>query len=164
MRTNKRTNRGFFLSVSALSAVGLLAASPLLASAQTVPPREDAAAETSPASPVMQGDTMMPSSGGNVTNTQSDEMMEVQRDNSAAETSPASPVMQNGTMMPSGGGNVTNTQSDEMMEVQRDNSAAETSPASPVMQNGTMTPRTGASPSGSGTAPASTSNSPRALW
>ncbi|MGB7486544.1 MAG: hypothetical protein WA901_10160 [Phormidesmis sp.] len=101
MKASKRLSKGLFLSVSALSAVGLLATLSLSASAQTGVTRDDAAAETSPASPVMQNGTMTPSSGS-VTNMEADEdALGVTRDDAAAETSPASPVMQNGTATPS---------------------------------------------------------------
>ncbi|MGC1528061.1 MAG: hypothetical protein WA783_18605 [Phormidesmis sp.] len=167
MKASKRLSKGLFLSVSALSAVGLLATLSLSASAQTGVTRDDAAAETSPASPVMQNGTMTPSSGS-VTNMEADEdALGVTRDDAAAETSPASPVMRDGTMIPSNG-SVTNVESDEdALGVTRDDAAAETSPASPVMQNGTATPSR--STSGSSAAPTSTTttpanNSPRALW
>ncbi|MGB3786868.1 MAG: hypothetical protein WA949_02585 [Phormidesmis sp.] len=102
MKASKHISKGFFLSISALSAVGLLATLPLSASAQTDTTRDDAAAQTSPASPVADED-MMPSSGGSVVNVESDGMTGVTRDDAAAETSPASPVADNeddSNMMP----------------------------------------------------------------
>ncbi|MEM8501900.1 MAG: hypothetical protein AAF716_01955 [Cyanobacteria bacterium P01_D01_bin.1] len=58
---SKRTNKGFLLSVSVLSAVGLLAALPLSVSAQLEEDtmRDDAAAETSPANPLNDEEDMM---------------------------------------------------------------------------------------------------------
>ncbi len=100
MEISKLTNKGFFLSISALSAVGLLATLPLSASAQadTDTMRDDAAAQTSPASPLADDEEMMmPSTDDSSVDAESEVMTEdmttdTMRDNAAAETSPASPV------------------------------------------------------------------------
>jgi len=131
--SNKRTSKGFLLSVSVLSAAGLLAALPLSVSAQTEDTiRDNAAAETSPANPTSDAEMMM-DADGNVIDADPEATNDVIRDNAAAETSPANPTndeMMTGEM--EDGGSVVNVDSEDATGVIRDNAAAETSPANPT--------------------------------
>lgn len=165
--SNKRTGRGFLLSVSMLSAASLLAALPLSVSAQTEDTvRDNAAAETSPANPTNDAQMML-DADGNIIDASPEDTTGVTRDNAAAETSPANPTndeMMTGEM--EDGGSVVNVESENTTGVTRDNAAAETSPANPT-NDGMMTDEMdddvmmGDSDDDTDV---TTSNSPRALW